>query len=191
VPTLPPVPTASFRPLLVLTVRAAVLGPLRPGRGGTVTVTVTVGAPALGVPELTVPVSLLDTGTLRLGVDLPPGVRIARDAAGDGWSCTGTSCHRTALGAGSRSTALLPLAIDRGARGDLTFTVSALGAATASVTLADPILPGLTPIDHLRPIGPGPTARWLGGTSCDAAPWAPGACSPAPSIHPNRGNTVD
>jgi hypothetical protein len=172
VPTLPPLPSPTFRPLLVLKIRAAVLGPLVPGRGGIIAVTVTVGAPALGIPERTVP--LLGTGVLRLGAALPPGVRLAGDAAGDGWTCTGTTCHRTSLGIGGGSTALLPLRIARDARGDLTFTVSAAGAVTASVTLVDPILPGLTPIARSVPTGAaiGP----LGGTPCDAAPWAPTRC---------------
>jgi hypothetical protein len=139
VPPVPPAPT--FRPLLVLKIRATALGPLVPGRGGVVAVTVTVGAPALGIPEQAVPLSLPGSGALRLAADLPPGVRIAHDVRGDGWTCTGTTCRRASLGSGGGSTALLPLAIDPGARGDLTFTVSALGAATTSVTLADPILP--------------------------------------------------
>jgi hypothetical protein len=173
----PTLPSPTFRPLLVLKVRAAALGPLIPGRGGTVAVIVTVGAPALGIPEQNLPLPLLGTGALRLAADLPPGVRIARDAVGDGWTCTGTTCRRASLGIGRGSTALLPLQIDRGARGDLTFTVSALGAATASVTLADRILPGVTPIGDLGPADVRPLAWWPDGTPCDAAPWLPTHCA--------------
>jgi hypothetical protein len=191
VPGIPPLPTPTFRPLLVLKLRVAALGPLVPGRGGTVAVTVTVGAPALGIPEQTLPVPLLGTGALRLGTDLPPGVRIARDTVGGGWTCTGTTCRRASLGLGGGSTAVLPLEIDRGARGDLTFTVSALGAVTATATLADMILPGVTPIAHLMPAGTRTATWWADRTACDAAPWLPLGCATLVAPRPNLERHVD
>jgi hypothetical protein len=124
----------------VVRIDARPVAPLVAGRPGAVQVTVTVGAPALGIPEQTLPLPLLlDTGLLRLDAVLPAGVRLDAGPAGDGWTCADTTCRRGPLGIGGSSTALLPLEIGPGADGALAFTVSGAGILAATVTLGQPI----------------------------------------------------
>jgi RNA polymerase sigma factor (sigma-70 family) len=127
----------STRPFLVAQVTVTPLTPLLRGGSGVVAVTITVGAPGLGVPEREIPLEA-GTGTLRLALGLPAGIHLGNAAPGDGWECAGAACHRAGLTAGSTSTARVPLVIGRDAAGDLTFTVSAPHLGGAAATLAGP-----------------------------------------------------
>jgi hypothetical protein len=135
-----PSATGSGRALLVVRVAARPIAPLVAGRPGAVELTITIGAPALGVPEQNVPVPVpLGTGPLRLDALLPAEVRLGDGPAGSGWTCAGTACHGAALGLGGTSKALLALELGPGARGGLGFRISGPGILTASVTLDEAI----------------------------------------------------
>ncbi|HEV7824334.1 MAG TPA: sigma-70 family RNA polymerase sigma factor [Mycobacteriales bacterium] len=130
----PPAPT---RPFLAVRVTVSPLTPLLPGGSGVVAVTVTVGAPGLGVPEREIPVGV-DTGPLRLLLGLPAGVRLGEGAPVGGWACADSACRHAPLTAGSTSTTQVPLVMAPDARGDLTFTVSAPDVAASTATLDGP-----------------------------------------------------
>jgi hypothetical protein len=165
------------------------VGRILEGGPATIAVTVTVGAPALGLPETSIglgPGSLLGAGLLRMDTQFPPGVRMAADHTRDGWECGASTCHRVGLTLTRSSTAAVPLEIDRGARGDLVFTVSAPGIVSATATLPDAI-DAATPGSWTGKLHG--TVRTIGGTGrSDSA--ASGTPSSSTASEPGHGTAV-